>query len=415
MNWPTNWRYPIYRHIGSCNVAGASVWMERTYVNHLTTLISCVVQHIRQLAPSSFRRGRDGLVLGVVADVLLGGEAADDEVAVLFGDDVAVETFDDGLLEVGDMHDAVAGVVHADCLAYDAVAGNIDCGMLQDGPPCAEVAPAEIAGDYMDILRFLHYGIVDRDLVALREEIRERGGFVLSIERLGQLVHDPGNLRSMGLQLGVYRGHAPDEDTGVPEIVAGREILLGRLQVRLLLELGDFDDFVFGDAFGTYIAVTCLGTGWMDTDGHNGAVAIYGIQRLGDHLGELLGLEDYGVGRSHDDIGVRMVDGNLAASVCDTRGSVASYGLGKDLVGRNLRQLLADDVHVFFGSYDPETLRLADRQETVHRHLDQGPPDSKDIDELLRHFRRADRPQTAPNAACHYDDLCIHFFIFLQI
>ena len=59
-------------------------------------------------APSSFRRGRGGLVLGVVADVLLGGEAADDEVAVLFGDDVAVETFDDGLLEVGDMHDAVA-------------------------------------------------------------------------------------------------------------------------------------------------------------------------------------------------------------------------------------------------------------------------------------------------------------------
>ena len=298
---------------------------------------------------------------------------------------------------------------------YDAVAGDVGGRMLEDGPPCAQVAPAEIAGDYMDILRFLHYGIVDRDLVALREEIRERGGFVLSIERFRKLVHDPGNLRGVGFQLGVDRGYAPDEDTGVPEIVAGSEILLGRLQVRFFLEFGDFDDFVFGDAFGTYIAVTCFGTGGMDTDGHYVAVAVDCVQRLGDHLGELLGLEDDSVGRSYHDIGVRMVDGNLAASVCDTRGCVASDGLGQNLVGRNLRQLLTDNVHIFFGSYDPETLRLADRQETVHRHLDQGPPDSKDIDELLRHFRRADRPQTASHAACHYDDLCIHIFIFLQI
>ena len=75
------------------------------------------------------------------------GQAANQQTAPGFCDDVAVQAFhDDGLL-AGGVHEAVPAAVEADIRADDGVAVLIGLDVVHHGAPAAQVAPAQVFGD----------------------------------------------------------------------------------------------------------------------------------------------------------------------------------------------------------------------------------------------------------------------------
>ena len=76
----------------------------------------------------------------------------------------------------------------------------------------------------------------------MREEFGESRLFLLRTEGPGYLIHHSGNLRGMSAHLVHYGGYRPDEDSGIPEIIARSKIAFGGLPVRLLSEFIDFHD-----------------------------------------------------------------------------------------------------------------------------------------------------------------------------
>ena len=202
--------------------------------------------------------------------------------------------------------------------------------------------------------------------------------------------------------------------TKIP-IIAGGQVTAGSLSIRFLLESLDLDNLVRCDFLCTDIAIAGLRARRLDTDRHDlpgSADCLYG---LADDPGEFLRLQDQGVRRGHDHIRIRIPEGNLPARIGDAGGRIAPDRLGQDLVGRDIRQLLPDDIDIFLRSDNPKMVGLADREETVHGQLDQGPSDAQYIDELLGHQRRTDRPEPASYAAGHDDNVCIHNQQFSQI
>ena len=79
----------------------------------------------------------------------------------------------------------------------------------------AQIAPDPMAGNHVDFGGFLHDGVVDRDLLAGREEAGEFGFLRRGAERRGELVHDAADLRSVGAQLGLDGVEVPDSSFSI--------------------------------------------------------------------------------------------------------------------------------------------------------------------------------------------------------
>ena len=128
-----------------------------------------------------------------------------------------------------------------------------------------------------------------------------------------------------------------------------------------------------------------------------------------DGVGELRGLENQGVGRSDDDISGGIALGDLPAGIGDAGRRVPGLRLRQDLVGRDVRELLPDYVNILLGGHHPELVRGANRQEALHRQLEERFPHAEDVDELLRTFRGGERPQAAADAAGHDYNMRVHY------
>ena len=100
------------------------------------SVIVLISQRVQTHLPSSLGKFPDSLLLGALAD---------EKLAVLFGDYVAVEALDGYLGEGGvGVHYAVGAVQQADACAHKGVAVFVFGEALVEGLPVAKVAPAEV-------------------------------------------------------------------------------------------------------------------------------------------------------------------------------------------------------------------------------------------------------------------------------
>ena len=91
------------------------------------------------------------------------------------GDDVAVEAVDDGGGAVGEVDEAVAGVV-GEGVALDGVAAAVARGDVVEALPGLDVAPAKRGGEHVHVVGLLHDALVHRDGFELGVELFEVGG-----------------------------------------------------------------------------------------------------------------------------------------------------------------------------------------------------------------------------------------------
>lgn len=256
--------------------------------------------------------------------MLLLGQAANQETVPGFGNDVSVKAFHHHGLFAGRVHEAVAAAEKAHVGAHHRVPVFIGLDVGLDGAPASQVAPGQVFGDDIDAGALLHYGVVDGDLFAGGKQPVQ--GLVLSggEEGRGQLVHHAGNLRGIGAQF-IHDGiQVPDEDAGVPEVMAVFQIADGGVQVRFLLEFAHLDQLAV-QGFGG-VDVARLGTGGGDAHRDDGVALLRELQCLGDGVGEFLRLEHQGIGRGYHDIGLRVLPADFPGGIGDTGGGVAAFG-----------------------------------------------------------------------------------------
>ena len=104
---------------------------------------------------------------------------------------------------------------------------GLACNCLDRGET-SKVAPWPIGRDGIDVGRFFHHGIIDRDLLAAGEEILHGSLFSGSVE--GDAVHHPGDGGSEGPELLFDGAGVPYENAGVPVITSFCQILFGQFK-----------------------------------------------------------------------------------------------------------------------------------------------------------------------------------------
>ena len=97
----------------------------------------------------------------------------------------------------------------------------------------------------------------------------------------------------------------------------------------------------------------------------------------------LADIDDQGIGRSHHDIGIRVLLLNLPTGVSDAGSGVARFGLRKNVINRNIGNLLLDNADVFLVCHNPHALNRTDWFQSIYRLLNEGTTDPHHVDELL--------------------------------
>ena len=275
--------------------------------------------------------------------------------------------------------------------------------------PGAHVTPAEIRRESIYIVRLLHHGIVNRNLLACREDLSHNGSLAVGKERRCHLIHLLSDRRSKRTQRLHDSRNIPDEDTGIPEIIAGSQILLGHLQRRFLAErLHRADLRTLKSIQSSDISIAGLRTRRLDAKGDDTLALCSKVQGLADNPPELLHIQHQSIGRSHNNICRRILLLDLPAGIGNARRCVACTRLSNDVLHRNLRQLLTHHSHIRLAGHHPEIRHRADAGEPLHGHLDHSPATAHHIDELLRIFRCTHRPEPAADTTCHYNNMITH-------
>ena len=346
-------------------------------------------------------------ILGILLYVLFFGQTAHEHIPVRDGYDVAVKALGDDGSGVGGVDYAAPAAVQAHVLPYDGIPVGIPRYMLPHRTPASQVAPSQILGHDTDPIRLLHHGIVDRNLPAGGEKAGKGLSLLFREEIRVQSVHNLGDVGGVLPYLGYDSFGGPDEDSCIPEIITFLQIGLRGFEVRLFLELAHFHDLTHLGGGRADVAVAGFRTGGSYPHGDYAGGALGGGEGLGYHPREILRLKDQGVRRSNDDVGEGELLLYFPAGVGDAGGGVPRLGLKKYLVLRYERQLLPYKGRISLRCDHPEVLPVADWQEPLESHLDQGFADSEDVQELLGAFRGAGRPEPAPDSARHYHDVGI--------
>lgn len=339
---------------------------------------------------------------------------------MLLGYDVAIQALNHDLGLISSVDHAVLAVVEADAFAYLGIAVFVLCEEGTEAAPAAKVAPAEFGGEGVDVFRFLHYSIIDADLVASGEKSAYYFFFFVGVERRCHLIHDGCELGLEGADGSADGVDVPHEDAGVPIVVASSKVVLGGGEVGLFLE-GFYLIYLIHVRWlgSSYIAIACLWTAGLDANGNDGFFVSGIAECLAEDTLIFRSVNDEGIGGCHYNVCFRMFLLYLPTSIGDTWSGIASLRFGEDVVCRHVRDLLLDDAYVFLVGDHPHVLYRADGLQTVHGELDEGTSHAHDIDELFGVTWSGHGPEAATDAAGHDYYLCVgviaHCFEFIIV
>lgn len=275
-------------------------------------------------------------------------------------------------------------VVEADALAYLGVAVIVLREEGAEATPAAKVAPAELGGEGVDVFRLLHYGIIDADLVAGREELANDLFFLVGVKRRCHLFHDGCKLGLEGADCLADGINVPYEDTGIPIVIASGKVVLGGGEVGLLLEGFHLIYLVYVREVGCGdVTIACFWAAGLDANGHDGFFVGSIAQCLAQYSLILGGIDYQSIGWCHHDVGCRMLLLDLPTSISNTWSRIASLRLGENVVCRHVRYLLLDYANVFLVGDHPHVLNRTDWLQSIYCQLNEGTTDTHHINELL--------------------------------
>lgn len=344
-------------------------------------------------------------------DALFFRHLADEQRAVFLHHDVAVQSLDDHFLLLRGVDDAVVRIVEVDVFANAGVAIFVFGRLLVERNPRTKVAPSEGRRVDKDFLCLFHDGIVHGNVLAGGENFVNHLLLLLRVivrEEVGEDARHLGVVHTEGIDDG---GHAPDEDAGVPEVVALLDVALGNVERGLLLERVYAVDVALARGgiaqVGLDVAVSCGREGGANAERHDGVGLSREVHGVGNGGAEFLDVSDDMVAGSHHYVGAWVALLDFPTDVADAGRSVALAGLEQHILRRHFRQLFADKVFVFCRGDYPNVLGEYDIFESLNGELDEGLATSQNVEKLLGAFGAAHRPKAAANAAGHNDEVVI--------
>lgn len=336
--------------------------------------------------------------------MLLARPRADQQRILRIDHDIVVQRIhDDDLLRRG-LDQAVGRVVELREGRHDVAVGILRRKFVERAPR-SDVVPAEIRTPHKDVVSPFQHPVVDRNRRAAGEDLLHGLPFI----GRGKLRSPPGkevvDLRKMAFESREDAPRRPNEDAGIPQVVACGQITHGGLQIGFLAEQSHRGDFAGG--CGLDIAVSRIGTRGADTDRHQRIARLGKLHAGGDVAAELLLIEDEVVGRRHDHRRRGLQRPEPEGRIGDAGGRIASDGLTQHLFGSQLGNLFEHQLPVGGIRHDEEILRRDDRGKTLERMANEALPRAQDVEKLLGKMASAGRPEAAADSAGHDDTVTI--------
>lgn len=308
-------------------------------------------------------------------------------------------------LLAGRLDQAVGRVVEFREGRHDVAVGILRRELIERTPR-SDVVPTEIRTPHEDIGSPLQHPVVDRDRRAAREDLLHGRPFVRRGKRRSPFSKEAVDLREVAFERHEDALRRPDEDPGIPQVIARCQVAHGGLQIGLLTERSNRRDLPGG--CGLDIAVARVGTRRADADRHQRIARLGKLHAGGDVATELLLIEDEVVGRRHDHRRRRLQRFEAEGRIGDTRGRIASDGFAQHLLGPELGELLENQLPVGGIRHDQEVLRRDDRRKTLERMADEALPRTQNIEKLLGEVAPAGRPEAAADSSGHDDAVAIY-------
>ena len=335
---------------------------------------------LRPILPTGDVRGCSKQFFGQLIDDLFDGvglvAVGDEEGVVGLDDDHVFGSEEGDVFVVSGVEDDVAVAVEGGDGLVRAVFIGVVFQILGDGDPRADVVPVEGGFDVINLVRFLHEGVVDGN----RSELGEA---------LGDSVHDVLGLLEFPDEVGEFWGvlgefghggfDRPDEHAGIPGEASLVEEFLCLFRVGFFAEANDLVWGV-GDGCGASISRTAAldvaegraSPGGFDADGEEGVGGIGDGEGIAHDLlvgcgvlDELIGGEDH-----HRCLGIAC--GDESDAECDGGGGVAFGGFGKDVFGRKFGGDFADFFDLQLVCEDEDVFRRDKAVETRDGLVQQG-------------------------------------------
>ena len=352
-------------------------------------------------------------VVDIFLDALFVAARAYHQHVVRIDHDIILQPLDDGDFACGNRDDRVARVVGIAAVVGFGIGVGILARELVDRAPRTHVAPAEVAAADIYVVGLLHDAVVDRYGAALREDLLDGGLLAVG----AQILHDGreegvvfGQMAAEGLD---YAAHLPDEDAGVPEELAALYECLRQLQIGFLGEALDAADDVVVRLLD--ISVSRIGTAGLDSDGHQGVVAVGKLEALAYDGMEIGLVEDEVVGRRDDHLrlGVDLAQrvGRIGYAGC----RVAPDGLAQHLPRLQLGYMLQYEVAVAAVGDDKKILDRHDGGETLEGRAYERLSRAENVKELLGLDLSAHGPEAGPYASGHDYAVGVAAHVFMVV
>ena len=310
----------------------------------------------------------------------------------------------DDLLRRGGLDQTAARVVELR-EGWCDVAVGILCREFVERAPRSDVVPPEVRPAHEDVVGPFQHPVVNRNRGAAGIDFLHGLPFVGRGKRCGPLGKESVELRKVAFEGREDAPRRPDEDAGIPEVAARRQIAHGGLQVGFLAERGDRRDFAGG--CGLDIAVARIGTRGADAYGHQRVACLGELHAGGDVTAELLLIEDEVVGRRHDHRRLGLQRSEAEGRIGDAGGRIAPDGFAQHLLGLQFGELLEHQLPVGGIRHHEEVLRRDERCKTLERMADEALSGAQNVEELLGKAASAGWPEAAADAAGHDDAVAI--------
>ena len=269
-----------------------------------------------------------------------------------------------------------------------------------EGLPVPDVGPAEGGGVNPGLVGFLHHGVVDGDAGHLSVDALQEDAPLGGVGEFLPAVPEPGNLGGTEVDLLADGVGAPEEDTGVPQELAGLEEDPGQFAVGFLGEGLDLDGTaLFGCARHLDVTEIGIGTRGDDPEGDEGVGAGGVGEGRQQGLVEDVVAGDGVVGGSDHSHGIGVALQHFVGGEGDAGGGVAVVGLQQEVLLRKLGELGPDQVAVAVQAYHQDVLLGDDGFHPVVGAPQEGAALDAEVEELLGQSGAADGPESGSDPA----------------
>lgn len=338
-------------------------------------------------------------------DMLLVRTRADQQGIRRIDHDIVVQRIHHDDLLSGRLDQAVRRIVEFRVGRHDIAIGVLGREFVKRAPG-SDVVPAEIRTPHENIIGTFQHAVVDRDRRTARKDILHGVWLLGRSESVGLSGKKAIYLRKAAFERCEDAPRRPDEDAGIPQVIAGGQIAHGGLQIGFLAERYNGRNLPGGCSLD--VAVARIGTRGTDTNGNQRVVRLGELHAGGDVAAELLLIEDEVVGRRHDHRRIRVQCPKAEGRIGDAGSRIASDGFAQHLFGPELGELFENQLPVGGIRDDKEVLRRNDRRKTLECMADETLPGAQNIEELLGEMASAGRPEPATDTSGHNDAIAIY-------